>query len=225
MFALNKRVELISDFEDKLSSGEMPQEPRQFQECVLCRNHGQHNPKLKHRNCQYEGEHYSENGEICGKCEHSKRKRKFIADEIQRKRIVDKRLAGVEDPKIDGKIRKSQKCRKCRFHIKSVVKISKEHKKLCPYNDCDCPVCKDIDLLREAMRNDNNKNRKRKQENHNIITNDADSSYGSISHQSASEDYEFIPEIITNEILDINIDHLKYDDEFNTDSFKSTLKY
>lgn len=203
----------------------MPLEFRQSQECVLCRNHGEHNPKLKHRNCQYEAEHYSENGEICGKCEHSKRKRKSIADEIQRKRIIDKRMVEVEDPKIHGKLRKSQKCRKCRFHMKSIVKMPKRHKQNCPFNDCDCQHCKDIDFLREAMRKDNIEHRKKKQEDQRNTTNDADSSSGSTSHQSSCEDFKIVHDLSNIECWNINIEQLIYDNELYSDSFKNTLIY
>lgn len=177
-------------------------EVRKQQECVLCRNHGVSIIKAGHKNCPYHGEHFTESGEICMKCETSKQKRRIGADEIKRKRSVEKSCSEEEDPQAYGKQRKSQKCRKCRYHSDFEVKMSGAHRVTCPFKSCDCAKCQDLNLLREAMKTENQVKRKNQKRQRNENT-DSEINSSACSQTSSDGDPDY-SQVLTR-LFDINV--------------------
>lgn len=133
-------------------------ENRQKQTCALCRNHKIEVLKRGHFSCPHETEkHMSE----CLDCQVSKQRRRNGALEISRKRMQIKSQKVVEEAKINRKLRKSQKCRKCRNH-NLLIKISNHHRAECQFINCDCELCMQTDNLKEAIKIESKLRRKLK---------------------------------------------------------------
>lgn len=124
-------------------------ETRKKPECLLCRNHQIKIPRVGHVNCNFKNLHFSDNGEICQKCEVTKFKRNLTSAEIKRKRSAEPRM----DEREPGRRRRNQECRKCRHHREFDTTVSGGHNKVCPRKYCSCMVCMDINSLRETSKN------------------------------------------------------------------------
>lgn len=127
---------------------------RRPQTCALCSNHGENIPKKGHKHCPRENDHN------CKPCNDTKERRDAYREEIKRKRRHD--AVNPNTKKDPSKQRQTQECRKCRNHGDELP-ISGGHKAKCPYANCSCTLCRQIDLLRMSTKNENNYRRCRKE--------------------------------------------------------------
>lgn len=108
-----------------------PKEKRKAQTCCFCKNHGflilkkDHKNRCKHRNC---------NCELCLGTKH----RQLYSAREKRKNYPQSKI-NQNTQKGEGRQRKEQQCRKCLNHEK--FKPMKDHKKVCPFRNCNCEAC------------------------------------------------------------------------------------
>uniref|UniRef100_A0A0N4Z185 DM domain-containing protein n=1 Tax=Parastrongyloides trichosuri TaxID=131310 RepID=A0A0N4Z185_PARTI len=121
--------------------------------CGVCRQHGfifeTRGHLCEYKNCS------------CDKCKLIKLRRDIMSTQIKIRRAQDKRFQRTNDPEkadiiiddIDDEKKKGKKkntcyfCQKCKNHGEIVWK--KDHKKVCPYNTCNCESCELIETRRK----------------------------------------------------------------------------
>lgn len=121
-----------------------PKEKRKPQTCCFCKNHGisilkkDHKNSCKFRECD------------CDLCQGTKNRQLFSAREKQKHYILSKKIQ--LESKIQGRQRNEQKCRKCLNH--GSVQSMRDHKKKCPFIECNCEGCKNTLSRRKHVTNE-----------------------------------------------------------------------